>query len=111
VQRLKLYQSKLVIFPRKNSKRVKKGDSSVEQQAAVTQVTTKQTLPIEQPQERLKARKISKEESEAQVVAFCRKTRTDAKLWGKREKRASDKAKAAAADGGKAEAKKNKNDE
>jgi large subunit ribosomal protein L13e len=105
VQRLKLYQSKLVIFPRKNSKRVKKGDSTAEACAAAVQVLTKQTIAIEQPMERIKARKISKEESEAQVATFLNKTRTDAKLWGKREKRATDKAKAAAADGGKKAAK------
>lgn len=97
VQRLKLYKSKLVVFPRKTAKRVKRGDSTKEQCQAAVQVLTKQTLPIEQPTIRSKARKITKDEATAVVTAVIRKARTDAKLWGLREKRAADKAAADAA--------------
>merc|ERR1719183_1396707 len=90
VQRLKLYRSKLVVFPRKNSKRVKKGDATAEQCAAAEQVLTKQTIAIDQGAGRIKARKITTAEAEAQVVSLMKKARTDAKLWGKREKRESE---------------------
>ena len=43
-----------------------------------------------------KARKITKEEREANVAAVLRKALTDSKLWGVREKRAKDKADEAA---------------
>merc|ERR1712070_146608 len=65
VQRLKLYKSKLVIFPRGTKQ--KKGDSSKAACQAVAQVTAKMTLPIEQPTFRNKARKITKAETEANV--------------------------------------------
>lgn len=97
VERLKLYKSKLVVFPRKNSKKFKKGDSSKEACAAAIQVTDKMVLPITVPAERIKARKITSEEREANVAATVRKARTDAKLWGAREKRAADKADASKA--------------
>ena len=35
--------------------------------------------------------KVDMKAAGAEVVALCRKARTDAKLWGKREKRAADK--------------------
>jgi len=92
VQRLKLYKSKLVVFPRKSAKRVKRGDNTAEQCAAAVQVTTKMTLPIEQPVVSTKARKITSDERSSQVNSMMKKLRTDAKLWGIREKRAADKA-------------------
>mmetsp|Transcript_18285 Transcript_18285/g.25694 ORF Transcript_18285/g.25694 Transcript_18285/m.25694 type:complete len:216 (+) Transcript_18285:27-674(+) len=98
VQRLKLYKSKLVIFPRgSGAKKVKNGDSNAAACAAVAQITDKQTLPIDQPAGRFKARKITKAEKEANVCATLRKAMTDAKLWGVREKRAKDRAAAEAA--------------
>merc|ERR550532_289854 len=57
VQRLKLYKSKLVVFPRKTTR--KRGDSSAEKCADAVQVLTKMTLPIEQDGGRIKARKIT----------------------------------------------------
>jgi len=100
VQRLKLYKSKLVVFPRKafpkgKDAKAKSGDSTEEQCKAVVQVTSKMTLPLAAPFERIKARKITKDEAEANVVSLLRKSRTDAKLWGIRERRAAVKAEAA----------------
>jgi len=93
VERLKLYKSKLVVFPRNStSQRVKKGDSTAEERKAVTQNLDKQVIPIAAPQKRLKARTITKEEQSRTVTAILRKARTDAKLWGQREKRAREKA-------------------
>jgi len=102
VDRLKLYKSKLVVFPRNaTSKRAKKGDSSKEQQSQVKQVLTKQVLPVTVSLSRVKPRKITKDERAATVTAVLRKALTDGKLWGVREKRAKDKAEAAASKGAK----------
>ena len=105
VQRLKMYKSKLVVFPRKSTKRLRSGDSTKEQRAAATvQVLTKGVLPIVEPAQPLEVRKITKEEREDNVVARARKAHTDVKRAGARVKRAADKLALAAA-GGKKDAK------
>jgi len=93
VARLKLYRSKLVIFPRHpTSQRPKKGDSVPEERKkAGPQIATPHVLPIVQSAPRIKARKISEEEKNAEQSKLLRKARMDAKLWGRREKRAKDK--------------------
>jgi len=99
VNRLKLYKSKLVIFPRKpTSKRAKKGDSSKEELAQAQQVRSIDVLPLSATvhDHKPKARKITKDERDAKVTAVLRKALTDSKLWGMREKRAKDKADEAA---------------
>jgi len=97
VNRLKLYQSRLVLFPRNpTSKRAKKGDSTAEELALAKQVTTKDTLPYTVPVPRTKARKITSDERELKAVAKLRKALTDSKRWGAREKRLKDKADEAA---------------
>jgi len=98
VQRLKLYKSKLVVFPRNpTSKRYKKGDSNKEDTKQISkQLTGRRVLPISVPQQRIKARKITKEEKETTVTKVLRKAFTDAKLWGQREVRAKKKAEEAA---------------
>ena len=93
VNRLKLYKSKLVIFPRKNAaKRLKKGDSSLEERKAVAQVTAKTVIPMPKPAGREKARVITKEERQRTVAGLIRKTLVDSKRFGVREKRAKEKA-------------------
>ena len=99
VNRLKLYRSRLVVFPRNpTSKRAKKGDSSKEELAQAKQVTTIDVLPLSATvhDHKAKARRITKEERGANVAAVLRKALTDSKLWGMREKRAKDKADEAA---------------
>ena len=99
VNRLKLYKSQLVVFPRNpTSKRAKKGDSSEVELAQAKQVTTIDTLPLSATvhDHKAKARKITQQEREAKVTATLRKALTDSKLWGVREKRAKDKADEAA---------------
>ena len=99
VARLRLYKSRLVLFPRKpTSKRAKKGDSSREEQAAARQELSADVLPLRATvhEHKAKARKVTKEEREATVTAVLRKALTDSKLWGVREKRAKDKADEAA---------------
>jgi len=104
VERLKLYRSKLVLFPRKStSQRVKKGDATPAERKAVQQVVASQPIPLRARSTRAKARVISKVERERTVSAVLRKALTDSKLWGQREKRAKEKAEKAAAGGKKAE--------
>jgi len=93
VARLKLYRSKLIIFPRHpTSQKPKKGDSSKEEQKkAGPQVTAAAVLPVPSSVTRAKARKVSEQERGGDVAKTLRKARLDAKLWGRREKRAKDK--------------------
>jgi len=91
VERLKLYKSKLVVFPRNGFKRSRKGDSSKAACDSVTQVTDKMVLPITQEKKLEAPRKITSEERDANVCATLRKALTDGKLWGAREKRIADK--------------------
>lgn len=101
VARLKLYRSKLVIFPRNpTSKRAKKGDATAEERkAAYEQNVGSHVLPVSQPVRRNKARAITKDEQSRTVSTILRKALTDAKLWGVREQRAKKKAEKAAAGG------------
>jgi len=83
------------VFPRKpTSKRIKKGDASKEERKNVQQVLADNVLPISETLPRIKARKLTAEEKDDKtfVTRRLRKERTDAKLWGIREKRAKDKA-------------------
>jgi large subunit ribosomal protein L13e len=93
VARLKLYKSKLIVFPRRpTSQRAKKGDSSkADQKNAAEPTSAKFVLPVVQPVPRAKARAVSNDEKKAEVAKALRKARMDAKLWGRREKRAKDK--------------------
>jgi large subunit ribosomal protein L13e len=97
-KRLKAYLSKLVLFPRKaSSKRIRKGEATKEQRKAA--FTTLSVFPATQhiASSSVAPRKITKDELQENVVAKLRKERTDALLWGRREKRVKDKAAAAAA--------------
>jgi large subunit ribosomal protein L13e len=97
VERLKLYKSKLVVFPRNpTSKRAKQGDSSVEDRNAAVQVTLKSVLPIEQPSNDLEVRKITNEERDFQAYATLRKEWNENKFRGIREKKAAERAEKAA---------------
>jgi len=97
VNRLKLYRSKLVIFPRNpTSKRAKKGDSTKDERKAAKQVNINDALAIVQPKRKVRARKITAAEREASVYSVLRKARTDEQRWGAREKRLKDKASEAA---------------
>jgi len=93
VARLKLYKSKLVVFPRNpTSKRAKKGDASKDELKKAQQVSVANLFPVTQPFVRAKARKITEAERNAVVSRVVRTARLDEKLWGRREKRAKDKA-------------------
>jgi large subunit ribosomal protein L13e len=85
VARLKAYQSKLIIFP-KRSNRPKKGDSD---RAELTQAKQVQgpVIPIQQIWQQEEPRKITGEEKKFNAYATLRKARTDARLVGIREMR------------------------
>merc|ERR1712187_490233 len=62
VERLKLYKSKLLIFPNKSGKKgVKKGDTPRDQLQNVAQNTLKEIIPIARPLLRVKARAITQD--------------------------------------------------
>ncbi|RMZ95296.1 60S ribosomal L13 [Brachionus plicatilis] len=90
-QRLKLYKSKLVLFPRKAGK-PKKGDATEEEMKMATQIRT--PLAIKQRVKKQKARKITDAEKKFSSFSMLRKVRVDANLWGVREKKAKEKAEA-----------------
>merc|ERR1712232_682198 len=65
VERLKLYKSKLLIFPKKSGKKgVKAGDTPKSELQNVAQNTLREIIPIPKPQLRVKARAITSEEKE-----------------------------------------------
>jgi len=92
VARLKQYRGKLIVFPRNpSSKRPKKGDSSKEEVKKAAQNLTDGVLAIKVTAPRIKARKISEQERNISVVSVLHKQQQEAKLWGRRAKRAHDK--------------------
>ncbi|KAK9454869.1 ribosomal protein L13e [Dipodascopsis uninucleata] len=95
VTRLKEYKSKLIVFPRKAGK-PKNGDSSAEEIATATQVSTSAVLPIVQSAAEIEPRAITEEAKDFNAFATLRKARSDAKYFGIREKRARIKAEEAA---------------
>ncbi|KAK9389952.1 ribosomal protein L13e [Lipomyces mesembrius] len=95
VARLKEYQAKLILFPRKAGK-PKKGDSEVSELAAATQVSTAAVLPIGQPTLESEPRIVTEEGKAFNAYATLRNARSEARLVGVREKRAKAKAEEAA---------------
>ncbi|KAI8581449.1 hypothetical protein K450DRAFT_233140 [Umbelopsis ramanniana AG] len=93
VQRLKAYQAKLIIFPRKAGK-PKNGDAT--DVSGVSQLKGA-VLPIEQVAAGEEARAIKAEEKELNAFQKLRYARSEARTLGAREKRARDKAEEEAA--------------
>lgn len=90
VQRLKEYKSKLILFPRKLSK-PKKGDATAEEIKMATQLQGV-VMPISIQIKREKAREPSEEEKNFNAFVTLRVARADARLWGKRQKKAKEAA-------------------
>ncbi|XP_034237237.1 60S ribosomal protein L13 [Thrips palmi] len=91
VQRLKVYKSKLILFPIRANKKLRKGEATEEQRKVATQLETK-VLPIKQKWPKLQARAITEEEKNFSPYDTLRKARSDAKLVGIRAKRIKDAA-------------------
>jgi len=94
VQRLKEYKSKLVLFP-KNNKKPKTRDANAEERSKAVQQTGI-ILPIKRRSQRLEVRKLSELDTSSSAYGTLRKARSDARQVGQREKRAREKAEAAA---------------
>jgi len=93
INRLKLYKTKLVIFPSRAAKKNAKAKNvKLEDTKNLPQVSLNKVLPLRFPTPQVKARKITAEEQKAVVTKVLRKALTDKKLAGVREKRAKDKA-------------------
>merc|ERR1711966_363226 len=80
VNRLKLYRSKLLVFPKKSGKKsVKVGDTPKSELQNVAQNTLKEIIPVPKPALRIKARAIPADEKEKSAYKTLKKARTDKK--------------------------------
>merc|ERR1712224_1079893 len=78
VERLKLYKSKLMVFPKGSGKKsVKKGDTARSELANVAQNTLKEIIPVPKTAKRVKARAIAGDEKEKSVYKVLKKARTN----------------------------------
>merc|ERR1711920_1065026 len=90
VDRLKLYMSKLLVFPRKSGKKdVKKGDTPKSELQNVAQNTLKEIIPIPKPSTEIEARVMTAAEKEASAYKKLKKARTDLKYDGAKRKKAN----------------------
>merc|ERR1712137_1217224 len=88
VNRLKLYKSKLLVFPRGSGKKcVKKGDTPRSDLQGVAQNTCKTIIPVPKPELRVRARAITDAEKEFSAHRAMRKARTAKKYFGERQKK------------------------
>eukprot|EP00928_Gymnodinium_smaydae_P086135 TRINITY_DN69_c0_g1_i7.p2 TRINITY_DN69_c0_g1~~TRINITY_DN69_c0_g1_i7.p2 ORF type:complete len:199 (-),score=66.78 TRINITY_DN69_c0_g1_i7:70-585(-) len=88
VERLKLYKSKLLVFPKGSGKKaVKKGDTPRSELQNVSQNTLKEIIPVPKVELRARARAISAEEKEQSAYKALKKARTAAKYDGERRKK------------------------
>ncbi|XP_015906689.1 large ribosomal subunit protein eL13 [Parasteatoda tepidariorum] len=90
VQRLKVYKSKLILFPKKLSK-PKKGDATAEEIKMATQLKHV-VMPIRKRYQREKARVPTEEERKFNAFVTLRVARADARMFGKRQKKAKEAA-------------------
>ncbi|EDW28436.1 GL18951 [Drosophila persimilis] len=90
IQRLKEYRSKLILFPI-NEKKIRKGESSVEECKLATQLRGP-IMPIKAEKPVVEFREVTKDEKKFKAFATLRKARTDARLVGIRAKRAKEAA-------------------
>merc|ERR1712139_578192 len=93
--RLKLYKSKLMVLPRKS--KAKKGDTTRKEAENVPQNTLKEIIPLPKKVMKEKARAITKEEKAFSAKHALRTAWANKHFDGKKKKRATDKAAAAAA--------------
>ncbi|KAI0204439.1 ribosomal protein L13e [Astrocystis sublimbata] len=99
VARLKAYKERLIVFPRKGAKHPKAGDSKdIDLSSTQTVAHVNASLPIIPVAEGVSEIKKSEFPKPIEGGAFValRKARSDARLAGRREKRAKDKAEAEA---------------
>lgn len=90
VQRLKVYKSKLILFPR-NPAKPRKSDSSAEEIKMASQLKGV-IMPIDKSIKIEEARVPTEQEKNFNAFATIRKARSVAKNWGKRQKQAKEAA-------------------
>lgn len=91
VQRLKEYKSKLILFPIRANKKLKKGEATEEERKVASQLKT-DVMPIRQPVQKLKVRKITPAEKRFSAYSTLRSARADVRLVGYRAKKAKEAA-------------------
>jgi len=100
VERLKLYLSKLKIFPThqlasgakgKAKKGPLSGYADRSELVGLTQNTLKEIIPVPKPGLRVKARAITSEEKDFEAYKTMKKARSDLKYWGAKKKKAEEK--------------------
>merc|ERR1740121_2189949 len=83
VERLKLYKSKLLVFPRRSgTKAVKQGDTPKSELTNVAQNTLKEIIPVPKPTLRIKSRAIADDEKEKSAYKALKHARTRAHYLG-----------------------------
>ena len=93
VERLKLYMSKLLLFPKKSgTKHVRKGDTPRSELQNVAQNTHPEIIPRPKTEKRIKARAITEEEKNESAYKKLKKARTAAHYQGERIKKAKEAA-------------------
>ena len=90
VERLKLYKSKLILFP-KNASNPKKGDATAEEIKLASQLTGT-ILPIVEEVKPVEILPVSEELKKFEVYRYLRRVRADKKYKGRREKKAAEAA-------------------
>ncbi|RUS80604.1 hypothetical protein EGW08_011614 [Elysia chlorotica] len=86
IQRLKEYKTKLVVFPRKESK-PRKGDASPEELKLVKQSKAPAVLPLQPKFKPEKSRVPTEDERKHNTFVVLKQARVNAKLFGLREKK------------------------
>lgn len=71
-QRLKEYRSKLILFPRHEKKKLRKGEATEEERKVATQLKN-EVMPIRQAVAKSKARAITEDEKKFNAYIFLRK--------------------------------------
>merc|ERR1712084_164710 len=90
VERLKMYMSKLKIFPKKTGKKgCKKGDTPKSELQNVAQNTLKEIIPVPKPDMSIEARAITAQEKEESAYKKLKKARTNQKYDGIKRKKAA----------------------
>ncbi|GFW17212.1 60S ribosomal protein L13 [Trichonephila clavipes] len=90
VHRLKVYKSKLILFPRKSSKS-KKGDATDEEIKMATQLKGV-IMPIKREVQLEETRKVTDAEKAFNAFKTVRKARVKARTWGIKQKKAKEAA-------------------
>ena len=88
VQRLKEYQSKLILFP-VNSKKPRKGDASEEDMKKAAQMVG-EVMPVKQVVKRQRAMELTDDLKKFKAFNSVRQARAVARLWGIRAKKAKE---------------------